>query len=63
MSEEQEIQKAIQRTVGVAVLKKLGRLAQQEEAQERDKARWARRLSVVFVVSILLALAWWAFSA
>ncbi|HLA35513.1 MAG TPA: hypothetical protein VJ001_11675 [Rhodocyclaceae bacterium] len=62
MSDEREIQKAIQRTVGIAVLKKLGRLAQQEEAQERNKARWARRLSLAFVVAILLAAAWWAWA-
>lgn len=62
MNEEREIQKAVQRTVGVAVLKRLVRLAQQDEAQERVKARWARRLSLAFVVAILLAAAWWAWA-
>jgi len=64
MSDDPEIQRAVRRTVGIAALRRLRRIVDAENALEAEKARWSRRLTIVFVVlaaCALLALAWIVF--
>ena len=58
MSEDPEIQRAVRRTVGIAALRRIRRIVDADNALEADKSRWARRLSIFFLLAALLALAW-----
>ena len=58
MSDDPEIQRAVRRTVGIAALRRLRRIVDADNALEADKARWARRLSILFILAAVLALAW-----
>ncbi len=58
MSEDPEIQSAVRRTVGIAALRRIRRIVDADNALEADKVRWARRLSIFFLLAALLALAW-----
>lgn len=58
MSEDPEIQRSVRRTVGIAALRRIRRIVDAEDAREASNTRWARRLSIAFVLAALLALAW-----
>ncbi|MGE5466943.1 MAG: hypothetical protein ACM3Y9_05905 [Ignavibacteria bacterium] len=55
------IEEAVRRSVALAALRRLGRMANAERAQDAEQARWATRLSWTFAAAALLALAWLAF--
>jgi hypothetical protein len=46
MTDDPEIKRSVRRTVGIA------------NELDASKARWARRLSVFFILAALLVLAW-----
>jgi ferric-dicitrate binding protein FerR (iron transport regulator) len=58
MNQDPEIRRAVQRTVGIAALRRLRRLVDAEQALEADKRRWARRLTLFLLVAGILAVAW-----
>lgn len=58
MTEDKEIQRAVRRTVGIAALKRICRIVDADNQLEAGKQRWARRLSALFILAALLALAW-----
>lgn len=58
MSEDPEIRRAVRRTVGIAALRRIRRIVDADNALEAEKARWARRLSLVLIVAAVLVLAW-----
>lgn len=58
MSDDPRIQRAVRRSVGIATLRRLRRMVDAEQALEADKQRWARRLSIMFLLVAALALAW-----
>ena len=58
MSDDPEIQRAVRRTVGIAALRRLRRIVDADNALEADKNRWARRLSIFFVLVAVVVLAW-----
>jgi hypothetical protein len=58
MTGDPEIERNVRRTVGIAALRRIRRIVDAENAAEADKRRWARRLSIIFLLAALLALAW-----
>ena len=58
MNDDPEIQRAVRRTVGIAALRRLRRIVDADNALEAEKARWGRRLSILFLLAAALALAW-----
>ena len=58
MSDDPEIRRAVRRTVGIAALRRIRRIVDADNQLEADKSRWARRLSVFFLLAALLALVW-----
>ncbi len=60
MNEDEKIQRAVRRTVGVAALRRIRRIVDADNALEAEKTRWARRLTLAFVLLALLVLGWMA---
>ncbi len=58
MSEDEKIQRAVRRTVGIAALHRIRRIVDADNALEDSKRRWARRLSIFLILATVLALAW-----
>ena len=58
MSENEKIERAVRRTVGVAALRRIRRIVDADNALETSKQRWARRLSIFLVLAAALVLAW-----
>lgn len=58
MNEDDKIQRAVRRTVGIAALKRIRRIVDADNELEAGKERWARRLGVLFMLAAVLALAW-----
>jgi len=58
MNEDDKIQRAVRRTVGIAALKRIRRIVDADNELEAGKQRWARRLGVLFMLAAVLALAW-----
>ena len=58
MSEDEKLQRAVRRTVGVAALRRIRRIVDADNALESSKQRWARRLSIILILAAILALAW-----
>jgi hypothetical protein len=58
LSEDPEIRRAVRRTVGIAALRRIQRIVDDDNALEAGKARWARRLSVLLIAATVAALAW-----
>ncbi|WP_310449918.1 hypothetical protein [Sulfuritalea sp.] len=58
MNEDDKIQRAVRRTVGIAALKRIRRIVDADNELEAGKQRWARRLGVLFMLAAILALAW-----
>lgn len=57
---DDNVQQAVRRQTGIAALRRLRQLVDQEAAQDRLHARWARRLSMVFVAAAIAAIVWLA---
>ena len=57
MIEEEKLQRAVRRTVGIAAMKRIRRIVDADNRLEAGKQRWARRLSVLFILAALLVLA------
>jgi len=58
VNEDEKIQRAVRRTVGIAALKRIRRIVDADNALETEKSRWALRLSIFFMLVAVLALAW-----
>jgi hypothetical protein len=58
VNEDEKIQHAVRRTVGIAALKRIRRIVDAENALETEKSRRALRLSIFFMLVAVLALAW-----
>jgi len=58
MSDDPEIQHAVRRTVGIAALRRLRRMVDADNALEAKKARWARRLSLLFILAAAMVVTW-----
>lgn len=58
MGDDPKIQRAVRRTVGIAALRRIRRVVDAEQAREAASARWARRLSIGFILAAVLVLAW-----
>lgn len=58
MNEDEKIQHAVRRTVGIAALRRIRRIVDADNALEADKRRWARRLAILFLLAAWLALGW-----
>lgn len=58
MSDDEKIQRAVRRTVGIAALRRIRRIVDADNALEAGKQRWARRLSILLILAAVLALAW-----
>lgn len=58
MNEDDKIQRAVRRTVGIAALKRIRRIVDADNELEAGKQRWARRLGVLFMLAAVLVLAW-----
>ena len=48
--------KNVERAVGYAALRRMAKLAAEDNAAERTKARWARRLSLAFAAIVAATL-------
>ena len=58
MSADPEIQRAVRRTVGIAALRRIRRIVGADNEFETSKQRWARWLSISFILAAVLVLAW-----
>ena len=58
MSADPEIQRAVRRTVGIAALRRIRRIVDADNELETSKQRWARWLSISFILAAVLVLAW-----
>ncbi len=58
MSNDPDIERNVRRTVGIAALKRIRRLVDADNELEAGKQRWARRLSIAFLLAAVLVLAW-----
>ncbi|MCK9387463.1 MAG: hypothetical protein M0Q22_03590 [Sulfuritalea sp.] len=58
MSDDPEIQHAVRRTVGIAALRRLRRMVDADNALEAKKARWALRLSLLFILAAAMVVTW-----
>lgn len=58
MSTDPDIERNVRRTVGIAALKRIRRLVDADNELEAGKQRWARRLSIAFLLAAVLVLAW-----
>ncbi|MBK7416193.1 MAG: hypothetical protein IPJ38_14865 [Dechloromonas sp.] len=53
---ENEQENAVKRIVGIVTLRRLHRLANEENAQQRKDALWAFRIGITFVAVLALIL-------
>lgn len=53
---ESEQENAVKRIVGIVTLRRLHRLANEENAQQRKDALWAFRIGITFVAVLALIL-------
>lgn len=58
MSTDPDIERNVRRTVGIAALKRIRRIVDADNELEAGKQRWARRLSIAFLLAAVLVLAW-----
>ena len=56
--DDPEIQRAVRRTVGIAALKRIRRIVDADNEVEAGKQRWARRLTIAFLLAAVLVMAW-----
>lgn len=56
-----DIERAVRHTVGIAALRRLRRMVDEDAAAEAEKARWARRLGWLLTIAAILAVAWIGF--
>lgn len=57
-TESPEKAEGVRRTVGIAALQRLRRLADEKNTEERWKARWAFRIAAFFALLAGLLAAW-----
>jgi hypothetical protein len=48
----------VRRTVGIAALKRIRRIVDADNEVEAGKQRWARRLTIAFLLAAVLVMAW-----
>ena len=60
MNDEEYIRQSVRRRVGIAVLSRLRRMAQDDERQRAANAWWARRMTALVIVVALCAVVWFA---
>lgn len=58
MNQDEKIQRAVRRTVGIAALRRIRRLVDADNALEAAKQRRARRLALLFVAAAAMVVAW-----
>ena len=58
MNTDPDIERNVRRTVGIAALKRIRRIVDADNELEAGKQRWARRLSIAFMLAAALVLAW-----
>jgi hypothetical protein len=58
VSNDPDIERNVRRTVGIAALKRIRRIVDADNELEAGKQRWARRLSIAFLLAAVLVLAW-----
>jgi hypothetical protein len=58
VSDDEKLQRAVRRTVGIAALRRIRRIVDADNELEAGKQRWARRLSIFLILAAVLALAW-----
>ena len=58
MNDDDKLQRAVRRTVGIAALHRIRRIVDADNELEAGKQRWARRLSIFLIIAAVLALAW-----
>ncbi|MFA4969790.1 MAG: hypothetical protein WC540_09170 [Sulfuritalea sp.] len=58
MTDDDKLQRAVRRTVGIAALRRIRRIVDADNELEAGKQRWARRLSIFLIIAAVLALAW-----
>jgi len=58
MNDDDKLQRAVRRTVGIAALRRIRRIVDADNELEAGKQRWARRLSIFLIIAAVLALAW-----
>ena len=58
MSDDEKLQRAVRRTVGIAALRRIRRIVDADNELEAGKQRWARRLSIFLILAAVLALGW-----
>ena len=58
MNTDPDIERNVRRTVGIAALKRIRRIVDADNELEAGKQRWARRLSIAFLLAAALVLAW-----
>ena len=58
MSTDPDIERNVRRTVGIAALRRIRRIVDADNELEAGKQRWARRLSIAFLLAAVLVLAW-----
>jgi hypothetical protein len=58
VSTDPDIERNVRRTVGIAALKRIRRIVDADNELEAGKQRWARRLSIAFLLAAVLVLAW-----
>ena len=58
---EPQLDRHVQRVVGLAALRRLHRMVAAENAHEAARARWSRRLAWTFLAAAAAAVAWLAF--
>jgi hypothetical protein len=58
MSNDPDIDRNVRRTVGIAALRRIRRIVDADNELEAGKQRWARRLTIAFLLAAALVLAW-----
>jgi hypothetical protein len=58
VSTDPDIERNVRRTVGIAALRRIRRIVDADNELEAGKQRWARRLSIAFLLAAVLVLAW-----
>jgi hypothetical protein len=58
VSTDPDIERNVRRTVGLVALRRIRRIVDADNELEACKRRWARRLSIAFLLAAVVVLAW-----
>jgi len=58
VSDEDYIRRSVRRRVGLAALRRIRRLVDEDARREAANRRWARPVAMLLAVAALLAIAW-----